>query len=86
MLTPDELERERLESRRKAQLDYNTAVKVSRMEGREEEKKIGTIRLCTLCESFLGRPETPAEQLASLTLEKLTLLADDLQAQVRKAR
>jgi hypothetical protein len=36
MLTQTELERERYESRRKGQLDYNTGLKVARMEGLEE--------------------------------------------------
>src|SRR5437016_3296684 len=36
MLTQTDLERERYEARRKAQLDYNTGLKVARMEGREE--------------------------------------------------
>ncbi len=33
MLTQTDLERERYEARRKAQLDYNTGIKVARMEG-----------------------------------------------------
>src|SRR3984893_4883185 len=36
MLAQSDVERERYEARRKAQLDYNTAVKVARMEGRAE--------------------------------------------------
>src|SRR5207237_4326597 len=36
MLAQTDLERERYEARRKAQLDYNTGLKVARMEGREE--------------------------------------------------
>jgi hypothetical protein len=39
MLTQTDLERERYEARRKAQLDYNTGLKVARMEG----EKIGLI-------------------------------------------
>ena len=79
MLTQTEVERERYEARRKAQLDYNTGLKAARMEG----EKIGAIHLC---ERILQRPETPIEQLASLSLEDLSRLADQLQAEVGKQR
>jgi len=79
MLTQTEVERERYEARRKAQLDYNTGLKAARMEG----EKIGAIHLC---ERILQRPETPTEQLASLSLENLSRLADQLQAEVGKHR
>ena len=49
MLTQTDLERERYETRRKAQLDYNTGIKVARMEGRAEA-------LIHLCERLLQRP------------------------------
>jgi flagellar biosynthesis/type III secretory pathway protein FliH len=90
MLAQTDQERERYEPRRKAQLDYNTGVKVARMEGREEgrgearvEEKVGVINFC---ERLLKRAETPREQLASLTLEQLIHLANDLQAQLLKQR
>src|SRR5207249_10975139 len=44
MLAQTDVERERYEARRKAQLDYNTSLKVAHMEGRAEEK-INTIHL-----------------------------------------
>jgi hypothetical protein len=47
------------------------------------EGKIGTIQFC---ERLLQRPETPAEQLQSLSLDELTKLADDLQNQVLSKR
>ncbi len=85
MLTQSDLERERYEARRKAQLDYNTGLKVARLEGREEGltkgEKIGMIHLC---ERLLKRPPTPTEQLAGLALDELTRLADELQAQLLK--
>jgi hypothetical protein len=43
MLKTD-VERERYEARRKAQLDYNTGLKVARLEGREEGHKEGLQR------------------------------------------
>jgi len=78
MLTQTDLERERYEARRKAQLDYNTGLKVARMEGRAE----GAIDRIHLCERLLKRPLTPTEQLLSRSLEDLIRLADDLQAEV----
>ena len=92
MLTDQE--RERYEARRKWQLDYNTDMRVARMEGQEEGQrkrlegrlegeKIGLIHLC---ERLLNRPETPTEHLASLSVADLTRLADDLQAQVLAER
>jgi predicted transposase/invertase (TIGR01784 family) len=81
MLTQSDLERERYEARRKAQSDYNTGMKVARLEGRAEGEKIGIIHFC---ERMLNRPQTPTEQLAGLSLDELTRLADELQAQVLK--
>ena len=91
MLAQSDVERERYEARRKAQLDYNTGMNAAREEGleegltkgrtqgRSEGEKIGTIHLC---ERLLHRPETSTEQLASMSLDDLTRLADELQAQV----
>jgi predicted transposase/invertase (TIGR01784 family) len=85
MLAQNDVERERYEARRKAQLDFNTAVKVARLEGREEGRAEGElIGRIHLCERLLNRPLTPTEQLASRSLEELIQLADELQAQVLK--
>ncbi len=85
MLTQTDLERERYESRRKAQLDYNTGLKVARMEGQEEGLEKGKrIGMINAFESLLNRPETPTEQLLSLSLEQLTRLGEDLQQQLSK--
>jgi len=84
MLTQIDLERERYEARRKAQLDENTIVKVARLQGRDEgrtEEKIGIIHFC---ERLLKRPETATEKLAALSLAELTRLADELQVQALK--
>jgi predicted transposase/invertase (TIGR01784 family) len=69
MLSQTDQERERYEARCKWQLDYNTGMKVARMEGREEGEQFGRIHLC---ERLLRRPETPTEQLAALPLEEPT--------------
>jgi predicted transposase/invertase (TIGR01784 family) len=91
MLTQDELERERYESRLKAQLDYQTGLsaarldgieeghRVGREEGREEGHKIGTIHVY---QRLLNRPETPTRELAALPLHELTRLEEELQQQV----
>jgi predicted transposase/invertase (TIGR01784 family) len=113
MLAQTDLERERYEARRKAQLDYNTGLKVAHMEGKEEglaegqmqrivarkegreegvaeglEEGVakGQIHLIHFCERLLHRPETSTEQLTGLSLQDLTRLADELQAQVIKQR
>ena len=59
---------------------------LARMEGIEEGVAKGQIRLIHFCERLLHRPETPTEQLAVLSLEDLTRLADELQAQVIQQR
>ena len=97
MLMQTDLERERYEARRKAQLDENTLVKVARLEGRQEGREEGRtegreegrtegeqIGIIHLCERLLNRPETPKENLAALSLEQLARLADELQGQVLK--
>jgi predicted transposase/invertase (TIGR01784 family) len=88
MLSQSDLERERDEARRKAQLDYNTGIKVARLEGREEGRQEGRqeglIAMIHLCEGLLGRAETSAERLADLSLDALTRLANDLRAELQK--
>jgi predicted transposase/invertase (TIGR01784 family) len=98
MLSQTDVERERYEARRKAQLDYSTGLKVTRLEGREEGRregreegcregqKIGLVSTIHLCERLLHRPETPTEQLTALPLDDLTRLADELQSQVQPDR
>ncbi len=94
VLTQSDLERERYESRRKAQLDHNAylrdlkdarleARQQGRQEGLQQGEKIGLIQFC---ERLLGRSETPVEQLTVLSLDDLTRLADELQGQALKQR
>jgi hypothetical protein len=90
MLTQADQQLERYEARRKAQLDDQKRLRVARMEGREEGrtegKKIGIIRTIHFCQRILDQTQSPSEQLAGLSLEELTCMADDLQAQVLKQR
>jgi hypothetical protein len=74
MLTQTDIERERYEARRKAQLDYNSGMNYARTQG----ERIGAIHMC---ERMLQRPETPKEQLIALSLEDLTRLTEDLEKQ-----
>jgi predicted transposase/invertase (TIGR01784 family) len=83
MLSQTETERERYEARRKAQLDYNTGMKVARLEGLGEGLTKGEhIGFIHLCEQLLGKPNSPTEQLAELTVEELAHLAGQLRAQL----
>ncbi len=87
MVTQTELERERYEARRKAQMDFASGMEEARLDGLEkgriEGEKIGIIHVC---ERMLNRPETPTEQLAQLSLEELSRLTEDLQEHVLKSR
>jgi predicted transposase/invertase (TIGR01784 family) len=95
VLAQTDLERERYEARRKAQLDFNTGLKVARMEGVEEGLQQGlqkgriqgeVIGGIHLCERWLNRPETPIEQLAGLAPEEIGRLLETLQAEVFSQR
>lgn len=93
MISEMELERERYEARRKAQLDENTWVKFAQDQreqgvaegkaaGIAEGKAEGLIDVISLCERFLRLPQTPRARLQLLSLEELTKIADVLQKQV----
>jgi hypothetical protein len=83
MLTQTEIERERYEARRKAQLDFATGINAARSEGQEIGEQIGAIHIC---ERMLRQAETPEEQLRALSLEDLTWLANDLEKQALTRR
>lgn len=79
MLTQTDIERERYYARRKQQLDHDSAIigaqELGQQLGQQIGEKIGVIRLC---EQLLEMPATSQEQLAAMSLEDLTRLADDL--------
>ena len=77
MLKQTDVERERYEARRKAQLDYNSEMKAARMEG----EKIGIIHSF---ERMLKRPETPTEQLLARSFDELDRMAEELHASLLK--
>lgn len=99
MLNQTDLERERYESRRKAQFDENTRLKVAALAIAEAEErglakglekgleegleKGGPIGAIQLCQQLLGRPVTPSKQLAGLSLEALSKMAEDLKELIR---
>ena len=84
MLGQTDLERERYEARR-GELDFNTGMKAALREGRAEGEKLGIVRAIHLCQRLLRRAATPAEQLTELSLEELTRLADQLEAELVSA-
>ncbi len=79
MLAQTAEEREGYEARRKAQMDHSFGLRSARLEGEARGENIGIIHLC---ERLLHRPETPAQDLAAMSLDNLTRLAEELQAQV----
>jgi predicted transposase/invertase (TIGR01784 family) len=101
MLTQTDLERERYEARRKAQLDENTLKRAAEMELEKVRMEIEKVRAQSLAEGrsvgeqigiihaferVLGSPETPTAELAALNLVDLARLAIELQGLVLKQR
>ena len=84
MLTQADLERERYEARRKAQLDENTLVGFAHREGLEKGQKLGIVWAIHGYERLLKRPETPTAELTALSVEDLTRLAEELLAHALK--
>lgn len=82
VLTQNDIERERYEARRKGQLDHDTGLRAARLEG-EAKARNALVDTIQLFEQLLHRPESPAEQLANLTLEELGRLAKELQSQLK---
>ena len=86
MLTQSDVERERYESRRKAQLDYNSGMNSARREGEEIGEKIGKeigrkIGAIQAYERMLRPPASSEEELVNLSLQDLTKLAENLERQ-----
>ena len=83
MLAHTEIERERYESRRKAQMDYTSGLNAAREEGREdgrnEQRRAGMIQVIQLCERTLSLPDSLPEQLSSMPMDLLARRAAELQ-------
>ena len=87
MLTQSDLERERYESRLKAQRDQfsflkaarEEAMKEGRQEGRQEGQAVGRIHIC---QQLLKLPLTPGEELLALPLAELQAKAAELEQQI----
>ena len=98
MLTNSDLERERYESRRRWQLDYNSGMKAAHQEGLEEGFKIGLeqgkldvrhkrfIEHVQLCQHLLGQAITPSDEFSSMPIEELEQLVENLRNQVLGTR
>jgi predicted transposase/invertase (TIGR01784 family) len=79
MVTQSDLERERYEARVKLQRDERSRLSSARREGLQLGELVGRIHAW---QELLGRPLTPADELASLTVEDLKRLADELRQEL----
>ncbi len=86
MLAQNDQEREMYEARRKMQLDINTGMRMAILAGEAKGAVKGLQKNIHLCERLLRRPQTPADQLAAMSLDDLTRLANELEEQVLKQR
>jgi predicted transposase/invertase (TIGR01784 family) len=77
-MTQSELERERYESRLKAQRDFSTALREARTEG----LAAGLIRQIHFCQRLLRRPMTAMEELQALPLTELERLVQNLEVEL----
>jgi predicted transposase/invertase (TIGR01784 family) len=88
MLTQTDLERERYEARRKAQLDHDSMINAARREGQQEGRQEGLkeaqIVYIETFERMLGRAETPAAELRARAVEELAQIAEDLLSKLPK--
>jgi predicted transposase/invertase (TIGR01784 family) len=96
MLTQDDLERERYESRLKAQRDRTSELRYARMEGQAEARLQGleqgreqgleqgeVIGQIHFCQRMMKLPLTPRDELLAMPLEKLRDTAKSLEEQLR---
>ncbi len=94
MLTQTEIERERYESRQKAQRDHISFLNAARRQGLEEGRAEGraagraegeakglAIGRIELCARILKQAQPPREQLLAMSLEEVNHLADTLEKQ-----
>lgn len=75
MLTQTDMERERYEARRKAQMDRNTVIWFERLAG-----------AIHAYETVLQRPQTPDSELEAMSADGMTRLAEELKKQVMTQR
>jgi predicted transposase/invertase (TIGR01784 family) len=78
MIAQSDEERERYESRLKAQRDWTSTMAWERDEGRKEEQ----VKQIHFCQGLLKRAHTPAAQLLALPREELERMVQELQAEV----
>lgn len=82
MLTQDDIQRERYESRMKGLMDYRSEIKAERQEGRQEGWLIGQIQLL---QAFLHKEQTPADDLNQLSEDSLRQIFSPLREAARNA-
>jgi hypothetical protein len=82
VLTPEEIERERYESRLKKQRDDKWLLYAAREDGREEGRKQGAlIQSIQMCQRILKLPLTAQDELLKLTPAELAAMADTMEKQ-----
>jgi predicted transposase/invertase (TIGR01784 family) len=87
MVTQDEIERVRYESRLDSEKVWTFSMRMSRQEGRQEGEKIGRlVGVVQTLEQTLGQPETPLERLSALSAEALDQMIADLRQRFQEAR
>ncbi len=91
MLTQNDHERERYESRLKAQRDALSLIEEVNLRAQEIESKRGEIQtrgarigVIHLCQRRLNRPLTPLEELKALPLDERARLAEQLEQELFK--
>lgn len=94
MLTQDDIQRERYESRMKGLMDYRSEMKAERREGRQEGRLEGhqegrqegwLIGQIQLLQAFLHKEQTPADDLNQLSEESLRQIFSPLREAARNA-
>ena len=95
LLTQTDIERERYEARRKAQLDQNSFINAARRQGEQECMEAGRqmgeqvgeqVGAIHLCQQILQLPQTPRERLLALPPEDLHRLAENMKKQALKGQ
>lgn len=91
MLTETDIERERYESRQKAQRDQRSALRYAQSQGEEIGREIGKeigekIGAIHAYEQILRLAETPQAQLLAMSLEDLKRRAEELRSQALDRR
>jgi len=86
MLTQDEIDRIRDESRVVSERAYNLNKGMAERKGRQEGQQEGKIGAIRMLERLLDKPETPSERFSGVSLNELDRQIADLEQQFQDAR